>query len=422
MPELAAAILQWLVPAAVVFALTAIVIAVIVWGVRRARRSPRARAAAEHARAQAGATLVRLDDEVGELDLEVGLSGALYGGEAPSSLRRARLTAQHARDSAFEEYRAISDATVAPDEVRRVAARIDRRAGQALAAVAAARTEHGAWVRANVSATGQIDTARRRLAALRASMGDPAALVSELSARFAEEEWQDASRSAHAALSEIAAAERHLDDAAVRAADPSLSALPDLAAAERALRQAEGDSRNLEETHRLVLQAAQAVPDEIAAARTALRQAAVTREHLGASDAERLGTELRAIDDELDRIETDAARRPTRTVDAIARLRGRLDLALGDARTAQQRLRGARTALPGTLAAARGALAQAEASVSRSRAGADARSRLLSAQRELARARQAQDPVAALDAARRAMRDAEDAKALAEYARLSSGR
>jgi hypothetical protein len=418
MPELAAAILGWLVPALVVFGIAAIAIAVIAWAVRRARRSPRARAAAEQARARAGATLVRLDDEVGELDLEVGLSGALYGGDAPSSLRRARLTAQHARDDAFEQYRAISEPTALPAEIRRVSAGIERRAAAALTTVAAARREHGAWVTANVSAAGQIDAARRRIAELHASMGDPAALVGELSSRFAEEEWQDASHSAHAALAEVADAQRHLDAAVARAADPSLTALPDLAAAERALRQAEADSRNLEETHRLVLQAAQAVPAEIAAARTALRQASVTREHLDAPDAARLGGELRAVEDDLDRIETDAARHPTRTVDAIARLRGRLDLALGDARTAQQRLRGARTALPGTLAAARGALAQAEASVSRSRAGADARSRLLSAQRELAHARQAEDPVAALDAARRAMRDAEDAKALADYARL----
>ncbi len=419
MPELAAAILEWLVPALVVFGVATIAAAVIAWGVRRARRSPRARRAAEQARAHAGAALVRLDDEVGELDLEVGLSGALYGGDAPASLRRARLTAQHVRDEAFEQYREISDPSATPDEIKRVSARIERRAGEALAAVAAARTEHGAWVRANVSAAGQIDAARRRLADLRASMGDPAALVAELSSRFAEDEWQDASRAAHGAVSEVAAAQRHIDEAAAHAADPSLSALPDLAAAERALRRAETDARNLEESHRLVLQASQAVADEIAAARTALRQAAVTREHLGAVDAERLGAELRAVADELDRIEPDAARRPTRTVDAVARLRGRLDLALGDARTAQQRLRGARTALPGTLAAARGAIAQAEASVSHSRAGIDARSRLLSAQNELAQARQAPDPVAALDAARRAMRDAEDAKALADYARLA---
>jgi hypothetical protein len=417
MAEILAAIMGWVVPALVVFGVTAIAIAAIVGAARRARRSPRARAAAEKERARAGAALVRLDDAVAELELEVGLSGALYGGDAPPSLRRARLTAQHVRDAAFEEYRDISDPAVAPDEIRRTSSRIERHAGEALAMVASARAEHGAWVRAHVSAAGQVDAARRRLAALRASMGDPAALVADLSSRFAEEEWRDASRSAHAALAEAAAAARHLDEAAAHASDPSLSALPDLAAAERALRQAEADARNLEETHRLVLQAAQAVPDELAAAHTALRQASVTREHLDVADAERLGAELHAIADELGRIEADAARRPTRTVHAIARLRSRLDLALGDARTAQQRLRGARTALPGTLAAARGAIAQAEASVAHSGAGADARSRLLSAQRELADARQVQDPVAALDAARRAMRDAEDAKVLADFAR-----
>lgn len=43
--------------------------------------------------------------------------------------------------------------------------------------------------------------------------------------------------------------------------------------------------------------------------------------------------------------------------------------------------------------------------------------RLISAQQELAAAA-VQDPVEALDAARRSMRHAEDAKALADYARL----
>lgn len=419
MPEFAAAVVGWLIPPLIAIGVAALLIAMLVWALRRVRRSPRARAAAQQVRAKAGATLVRLDDEVGELELEVGLSGALYGGDAPPTLRRARMIAQHVRDASFDEYREISAPDAAPDEIRRVATRIDRKAGEALALIASARAEHGAWVRANVSAASQVGSARRRLADLRASMGDPGALVAELSARFDDAEWQDAARAAHAAMAEVAEAERRLDTAAAQAADPSLSALPELAAAERALRQAETDARILEEAHRLVVQAAQAVPDEIAAARAALRQASATRDHLDPPDAERLGAELRAVDADLNRIETDAARRPTRAVDGIARLRGRLDLALGDARTAQQRLRGARTALPGTLAAARGAIAHAEASVAHARAGADARSRLLSAQHELAQARQAQDPVAALDAARRAMRDAEDAKALADYARLS---
>ena len=95
--------------------------------------------------------------------------------------------------------------------------------------------------------------------------------------------------------------------------------------------------------------------------------------------ADRLGAAIREADDALARIEKEAARRPTATISALARMRDRLDLALGDARTAQQRLRGARTALPGTLAAARGAIAQAESSVSHAAAGADARVRLASA-------------------------------------------
>ena len=418
MAEVVAGLLSWVVPALVVFGVAAIAVAVIAWAIRAARRSPRARDEANALRAKAGVALVRLDDAVDELDLEVGLSGALYGGGSPASLRRARLTAQHVRDDSFEEYRAISEPDAAPVEIRRVAARIERRSTEALATISAARAEHADWVRANVSAAAQVAAARERLAALRATMGDPAALVAELSSKFAEDEWSDASQAARAAIDHAAEAERLLAAAAQTANDPTRTALTDLAAAERALRRAEAEARTLEEAHRLVTQAAQAVPGEIAGARTALRQAAITREQLDPADSARLGAELRVIDAELTETEIDATRRPTRTIDRIARLRDRLDLALGDARTAQQRIRGARTALPGTLAAARNALSHAESSVAHTRASADARSRLASAQRELASARQLPDPVEALDAARRAMRDAEDAQALANYDRL----
>jgi len=418
MAEIVAGFLSWVVPALVVFGVAAIAIAAIAWAIRAARRSPRARAEADRIRAGAGATLVKLDDAVDELDLEVGLSGALYGGGSPASLRRARLTAQHVRDESFEQYRAISEPAALPVEIRRVSAHIERRCTDALATISRARAEHSDWVRANVSATAQVAAARQRLEALRATMGDPAALVSELSSRFAEDEWSDASIAARAAIDNAADAERSLVIAGQSASDPTRTALAELAAAERSLRRAEAEARTLEETHRLVLQAAQAVPGEFAAARTALRQATVTREQLDPADSDRLGAELRAIEAELTQIEIDAERRPTRTIDRIARLRDRLDLALGDARTAQQRIRGARTALPGTLAAARNAVAHAESSVAHARASADARSRLASAQRELAAARQTPDPVQALDAARRAMRDAEDAQALANYDRL----
>lgn len=422
MPDIVAAVLDWVVPIVVVFGVTAIAIAVIAWAIRHARRGPRARAAAEAARSEAGIALVALDDQVAELDLEVGLSGALYGGDAATSLRRARMTAQHTRDQLFEQYRTISvGEPIAPSEIRRESGRIARRAADAQAVIARARTEHSDWVRRNVSAADQITAARGRLAALRSSMGDPAALVRSLSARFDETEWADASRAAHDAMTGADRAGALLQTAAERAADPSQSALPLLAAAERALRAAQDDARTLEESHRLVTDAAAAVSGELAGARAAIRQASVTREALEPIDADRLGAAIREADDALDGLEQAAARRPTFTVDAIARIRDRLDLALGDARTAQQRLRGARTALPGTLAAARNTVAHAEASIGHARIGADARVRLASAQAELAQARQAQDPIEALDAARRAMRHAEDAAALADYSRLAGG-
>src|SRR5690606_15873885 len=111
------------------------------------------------------------------------------------------------------------------------------------------------------------------------------------------------------------------------------------------------------------------------------RQAMVTREALEPVDSDRLGAAIAEAEASLAALTPTASRRPTATVDQVARLRDRLDLALGDARTAQQRLRGARSALPGTLAAARGAVARAEASAVLTHPSAEARVRLAAAQR-----------------------------------------
>lgn len=421
MPEAVAAILGWAIPAVVVFGVTAIALTMLIWGLRRAARGPRARSAAEARRQVAGVKLVALDDAVDELDLEVGLSGALYGGDAPPSLRRARMSTQHTRDALFEEYRTLLATDLLPREISHTSDRISAAADKALGQVAAARAEHAGWMRTHVSAGDQVAAAQRRLDALRDSMGDPSALVADLSARFDESEWADASRAAGIAIAEAERAGQLLGTAAQQADDPTASALATLAEAERALRAAQEAARSLEESHRLVTQAAQAVPDEIAAARSAIRQAMVTREALEPADSDRLGAAIAEAEASLDALQPQASRRPTETVDRIARLRDRLDLALGDARTAQQRLRGARSALPGTLAAARGAVARAEASAAHIHPAADARVRLAAAQRELAAAREAADPVEALDAARRAMRHAEDSQALADYDRLTGG-
>src|SRR5690606_11842955 len=95
MPEV---LLRWGVPALIVFGSAAVLILAIVLGIRLARRGKRARARAQRALEDLGSLLVRLDDATEELELEIGMSSALYDGRPPSSLRRARLTAQHTRD------------------------------------------------------------------------------------------------------------------------------------------------------------------------------------------------------------------------------------------------------------------------------------------------------------------------------------
>jgi DNA repair exonuclease SbcCD ATPase subunit len=415
------AFVGWLVPAVVVFGGTAIALGVVGWAIRRARRSPRARTRAEEARTTAGSALVRLDDAVSELDLEVSLSDALYGGTAPAELRRTRMTAQHARDRSFAEYAALTDEPSArpADAVRRATA-VTRRTEEALAAVARARAGYGEWLRAQGAAPAQVDALRARAEQLHATIGDPDALLAELMERYDESEWRPASDAADRTLAALRTAVERLDAADAVRDDPTRSALPDLAEAERALRTAQDEARALEESHRLVTQAALALPGEFEAARDEIRQARTAREGLPPDAAEQLGAELHEAQETLDGLEAIAARRPSEAVARISRIRDRLDLGLGDARTAQERLRGARSALPGTLASARLALARAEESVARPGTGPGARVRLAAARDELARARQASDPVEALDVARRALRHAEDASSLADYDRLGA--
>lgn len=412
-------VLVWLLPALAVFAGAALVVVVTVWIVKRARRGRRAHAKASAALDGVGAKLVELDDAVDELELELQLSGALYDGDPPPTLRRSRMTAQHTRDDAFAEYRALRESAELPARIRRAARALSTRVDAALHGVESARRDHAAWIESHLTAADQVAAARERLTGVAERMGDPTALLDELAARADRSEWEDAADAAEGARAALDDARRLLDQAESEAHDPTRSALDDLAAAERRLRTAEQRARALEERHRIVMQAAQAVRGEIEAAAAAIRSATGIRAALEPADAERLGREIERAAADLDRLRDEAERRPVATNEGIARLRDRLDMALADARTAQQRLLGARSALPGTLAAARSALARAETAVGRG-ASLEARVRLDAARAELAQARQTVDPVEALDDARRAIRHAEDAKALADHERANS--
>ena len=407
MPE---ELLRWGIPALIGVGAAIIVIVALVVGVRFARRGKRARARAAAALEDFGSLLVRLDDATEELELEIGMSSALYDGRPPSSLRRARLTAQHTRDDAFAAYSAASAEGTMPAHQRAEAKRLTLAVQKALDVIDRARTENEAWLAANTTPAEQVDVARRRLDELAERMGDPAALRHELARIADESEWEDAAHADEAAREALAEARAHLARAEEKA--PSQPVRDDLTACEKALSHAEQASQMLEETHRLVQHAALAVDDEQKAAAAAIRAAAGTQMAMDPEHAPKLAEAIRLASAALDSAMQISPRRPVAANERIARLRDQLDIALADARTQQQQLRGARSALPGSLAAARSALARAEAVVTG--AEIDARVRLDSARREMALARQSQDPIEALDASRRARRDAEEATTLAK--------
>jgi hypothetical protein len=381
---------QWGVPALIALGSAAFIVIALVVGVRLARRGKRARNRAERALEDLGSLIVRLDDATEELELEIGMSSALYDGRPPASLRRARLTAQHTRDDAFAAYSAVTADGTLPTHQLTESKRLAE----------------------NSTTVEQVAVARQRLDELAARMGDPTALRQELARIADESEWEDAADADTAARDALEEARTHLRSAEEKSEDPSLSAREDLTACEKALARAEKASQLLEETHRLVQHATLAVDDEQKGAAAAIRAAAGTQLATDPEHAPKLAEAIRVASAALDSAMQIAPRRPVAANERIARLRDRLDIALADARTQQQRLRGARSALPGSLAAARSALARAEAVVTG--AEVDARVRLDSAHRELAFARQAQDPIEALDASRRARRDAEEATVLAK--------
>ncbi len=411
MPEVVTTAASWVIPVLIVLVAAAVIAGVSILLIRRSHRSPAARAAARAERLEAGAALVTLDDSLAELDVEIGLTGALHDQTGPTGLRRARMSAQHARDAAFAAYRAL-DAAPTPHEERRRALRLHSDADKAAAAVFRARTEHADWTRTAARRGSDIDAARARLASLTESIGDTHALVADLQGRFDESEWLIAARAAKNAESSLAEARDRLRDAAERASDRSRVELPALTSAERAMGRAQVAARTVEEEHRLIIEASRAVPSEFEAARVSLTLAAAARTALADDEAARLRSNLEPLADEMSAIGKDAARKPTATVEAIALLRERIDLAAEGARTTQKRLRDARTALPGTLAAARAAIARAEPTAARG--VADARVLLSTAQLELAEARSADDPLSALETARRSLHHARAAARAAE--------
>ncbi len=136
------------------------------------------------------------------------------------------MSAQHARDRAFADYATLPEGDDAPPEALRRAEAVRRRAEDALGAAEQARARYREWLRTQGAAGAEVDALRERAERLLSSIGDPDALVNELSGRYDESEWRPAADAADAAVREIRTALDRLDAADAVRDDPSRTAFP----------------------------------------------------------------------------------------------------------------------------------------------------------------------------------------------------
>lgn len=346
--------LSWAVPTAIALAAAALVVAVVVVAVRVARRSSHARAAAGRAVSGAAAALLALDDEVDDLDLAFEAADALDADDVPTELRRARTTAHRARDRGFGDLLVLeADTGVAArrrDQARTLHGALDAQRTQVLTV----RTRLAEWQREHRSPAGLLAAAHRRRDDLVATSGDPEPLVDALRARFDDDDWSEAAVAAESARSALADA-----DDALRSAEEDAGGGHVLRAT-RALRLAARHLREVEDGHRIALQAAGNADAEVAAARAEIEEAIAVATSRPEACRPGAAERLRAAAVELDGAAAAASRRPREAVATVARLREERDVLVGEAVSMRRRVEAARTALPGTLACARAALAAAE--------------------------------------------------------------
>ncbi|WP_040167859.1 hypothetical protein [Microbacterium gorillae] len=405
---------EWIYPSLIVFGSAVVVALVVALIVRAVRRGPRARTRAEAVRDRAGAALTALDDAIGAADVELGLAAAVYGGKPPAALTRARLSAVQVRDEGFVRYRTLVDDSLPAPALRSAAQQVITRSAAAQRALDTAHAGHRAWLRENADAPKHIASARSRAAAVAADLGEPGAREQRLS-RLDPSESADVAAAATAAHTALRTANAALDRAEALASDPSSSILEDLTEAEAALRTAEHEAAEADRAYEQVETSARVVTAEIAAVRERVRTGMAALSERPDATPEAVSGVLSAALVALDDAEQHAARRPSATLTELTRVRDRVELALSDARAGRARIDGAKAALPGAFATARLLIGRAERAVAASPAP-DARIRLAAARDELAAARNASDAIEALDVARRAIRHAEDAAALAGYA------
>ncbi|PPL20096.1 hypothetical protein [Microterricola pindariensis] len=417
----------WWLPSLLVFAIAG---AIAVFGIGALRRASLRRDAATDSsllelQRRAGGLLVRTDNRVQESEDELGFAQAQFGDAAVIDYRNAIDTARRRLREAFLLQQRLDDAepdTV--DERRRWNTQIIELCTSADAALAGEDARFRERRSTERNAPQQLLAVQTQLAAAELRADEIRAVSQSLSARFAP--------------SALDALERHIDDASELLV--SASGLLEAASLRIQGGGVEPVADVLRSAHDDVtrsggaLAAAELAAARIAAAETASAGLAVQLQGAIAEAREvrdghvdpAAAIALNLCVDQAGMALAEHARLarsggvsadPVADLDALRAAIDRLDAATSAARGQQDRLEHARIALGGALVAARSHIAAARDCIGARRGvvGAPARTRLAEAERQLMLAEAESDPVSALDIARRAVRHADDAEALARY-------
>ena len=413
----------WWLPSVIVLAVVVGVISLLVSASRRRSRGIRAAENAEITeRARTAAiSLVRADDLIEAATDELGFAIAQFGERATADFAGALEVSKRQLREAFALKQKLDDGVPDTDtQIRQWTEQITRLADEATARLNAQTREFDSKRVVEQNAPIQLDQLRRRLDRATDRLAGGAATLDRLATSYSAEALAAISGNVDRARASIDDGRRAADAAAARLSAGATEPVGDqVGAAERALFTATTLLDAIETGEDQLHVGFASLGSALAAAETELAEARALRDRHEESDA---SADLNRVIAHADAVVADL-RRPGRVSDPsadLARLREALDgldVTRSEARNRQLRRDNAREAYVGAHLAARSQIGITRdfITANRGRVGADARTRLAEAERQLTLAEAEADPVAALDAARRAMTHATDADALAHY-------
>lgn len=371
--------------------------------------------------ARANVALVRLDETLATADNELGFAIAQFGEGRTADFATAVDSAKRMSTSAFRLRRELDDAFPESETKRReMTMQIIAYAEGAQTSLERQTTAFGSLRSAEVTAPASLAALGARIAAATTRIGPARETLARLSTAYRPALTAEHESAITQAESQLAAAGETVTAATARLSPTGVNAVtPEVQAAQQTVASAIALLDSIDTLAEQFDKAAATVTTQAAATTANLAEARAQRE--SAPDAET----GEAIVDAIDRLQktlaaTSSAKAPNDPLESLDQLNAataELDTALAAARNQSQRLEHARAALAATLVSATSQIAAVRGFITAGggRVGADARSRLSEADRELAEAQRETDPVAALDAARRAVTSARDADALARY-------